>query len=314
VDDDSAASTGRHTVRVPASSANLGPGYDSFGLALGLYDTFRAEAADAWTVEVRGEGAGTLRTDAGNKVAEACIAALTAAGAPDRAAHLVCDNGVPTGRGLGSSSAAIVGGVMLGFMLAKVEPTRDRVFELAARIEGHPDNVAAAANGGFTVCWQESDGPACAALQPAGGVAAVVVVSDAKLRTVDARGLLPESVPHADAAFTASRAGLTVAGLLLGRAELVRVGLEDRIHQPYRVAAVPDLEDVRAALLAAGADGAALSGAGPTVVGIVTAGDDAAAFERARQVAAAATEPVGRLSGRREPFALPIDRAGAVVL
>jgi homoserine kinase len=303
----------RASVRVPASSANLGPGYDSFGLALGLYDLFTAEPAEEWHVEVGGEGEGELLTNGDNQVARAMARVFAAAGGPT-AAHLVCENGVPTGRGLGSSSAAIVGGLVLGNAFVREPLPKEELFRIAVELEGHPDNVAAALFGGLTVCWSDDDEPSCALLQPACGLAAVVVVSEQPLATVKARAMLPASVPHADAAFNAGRAGVLVAGMLLGSGELVSVGLADRLHEPYRAAAVTDLEDVRAVLVDAGADGAALSGAGPTVIGLVTAADDDAALERAAEVAASAGAALAGASGRQAPLAVGIDRSGAVLL
>jgi homoserine kinase len=300
-------------VRIPASSANLGPGYDSFGLALALYDEFEAEAAPEWSVDVRGHGEGHLLRDGGNLVARACSLAFDElGGSHPPAAAIVCRNGIPTGRGLGSSSAAIVGGVMLGHLLAGHPPEKSAVLDLASRIEGHPDNVGAAVFGGFTVCYADAESR-CASIPIAGGIAAVVVTRDKPLPTTEARRLLPGLVPHEDASFNAAHAGLVVAGITLGRADLLAAGLHDRLHEQYRASAVGDLDEVREILLAAGADGAALSGAGPTVVGIVTAGDDGAAFQRAREVAARADGPVGRLEGRRTPFAASVDRTGAVV-
>jgi homoserine kinase len=315
----SASAAMRVSVRVPASTANLGPGYDSFGLALAVYNDFDAAPAADWDVEVQGEGAAHLRHDSHNLVARSARRAIAELGAGGRVrgAHVVCRNGIPTGRGLGSSSAAIVGGVLLGWVLAGADPVadRDEVFALSALIEGHPDNVGAVVYGGFTVCATDAKGRAyCASLPTANGLAAVVVARDEPLRTAEARALLPDTVSHADAAFNVGHAALTVAGLTLGRPELLRVGFADRLHEPYRAAAIPDLGSLREILTDAGADAAALSGAGPTVVGIVTAGDDEAALVRARQVADAAAGPVGRLAGRRAPFAVPIDRAGAVVL
>lgn len=304
----------RAAVRVPASTANLGPGYDSFGLALGLYDLFTAEPAEEWRVDVGGEGVGELSAGADNQVARAMARLFAEVACDVRAAHLVCENGVPTGRGLGSSSAAIVGGLVLANALAGDPLTREELLPLANELEGHPDNVAAALYGGLTVCWTEAGEPSCALLQPSGGLAAVVVVSDGSLATVDARHMLPETVPHADAAFNAGRAGALVAGLLLGSAELVRVGLEDRIHQPYRAAAVTDFAEVRDALLKAGAGGAALSGAGPSVIGLVTGPDDDAALMRAQEVADRASQLLAGVAGRRAPLALGIDRSGAVLL
>ena len=306
-------SVGRVAVRVPASSANLGPGYDSFGLALALYDEFEAHGATEWSVEIHGHGEGRLRLDGGNLVARACSLAFDELGeGHPAAAAIVCANGIPTGSGLGSSSAAIVGGVMLGHLLAGHPPTPAAVLDLAGRIEGHPDNVGAAVLGGFTVCYSNG-APHCVGLPIAGGIAAVVVTRDEPLPTSEARRLLPGLVPHGDAAFNAGHAGLVVAGVTLGRADLLAAGLHDRLHEQYRAAAIGDLDELRGILLDAGADGAALSGAGPTVVGIVTAGDDGAAFERAREVAARADGPVGRLEGRRTPFAASVDRTGAVV-
>ncbi|MBA4370463.1 MAG: homoserine kinase [Coriobacteriaceae bacterium] len=302
----------RASVRVPATSANLGPGFDSFGLALALHDTFSAEPAERWAVEIVGEGAHCLPTGQSSAVVVAMKRAMAEAGETAAAAHVFCDNRVPTGRGLGSSAAAIVGGLMLGFALARESAERERVFELAAEIEGHPDNVAAAIFGGFTVCWTEDGRPRCERLGPAGGLAVVYVPPCGELRTSESRRLLPESVPHADGAFNLSHAALLASGLALGRADLVRSGLADRLHEQYRVAAVPDFVAVRDALVEAGADGAALSGAGPGVVGLVTGADDPLAYQRAEAVAhKAATLLVGS-EERGTPIALAVDREGAV--
>ncbi len=301
------------TVRVPASSANLGPGYDSFGLALALHDTFIAEAAESWSLEVSGEGAGEVDSATENLVTRSIAAVFEAAGQPS-AAHVHCTNAIPQGRGLGSSSAAIIGGLLLGDALAGTGLPPEELFRAAAALEGHPDNVAAALFGGLTVCWHEDEGPSVALLEPGRGLAAVVVGSDTPVPTASARALLPEQVPHGDAAFNAGRAGLLVAGLLLGSAELIGPGLEDRLHQPYRGAVVRDLDEVRSVLVTAGADGAALSGAGPTVIGLVTGPDDEAACSRAEQVAGAAEAAVAELPGRRAPLVLGIDRTGALLL
>ncbi|HEY3317462.1 MAG TPA: homoserine kinase [Coriobacteriia bacterium] len=301
-------------VRVPASSANLGPGYDSFGLALGLHDLFTAEPADEWQVCVGGEGAGELAEDSGNQVALAMARVFEAAQGAPPAARVVCENGIPTGRGLGSSAAAIVGGLMLGNVFVREPLPKQELFRMAVEMEGHPDNVAAALFGGLTLSWSDDGEPSCALLQPACGLAGVLAVSCAPLATTAARRMLPAEVPHADAAFNAGRAGVLVAGLLLCSPELVSVGLEDRLHEPYRAAAVEDLAAVRKALLDAGADGAALSGAGPTVIGLVTAEDDAAALDRARRVAELTGEALTGSSSRRMPFAVGIDRSGAVLL
>ncbi len=295
-------------VRVPASSANLGPGYDSFGLALALYDDFEAEPAEDWFLEVSGEGAGELRTDGENEVARAMRRVFAEAGHAG-AALIRCRNAIPVGRGLGSSAAAIVGGLMLGDSLTGAGLTRERLFELATELEGHPDNVAAALLGGFTLCWAERERPRAARIDPGGGLAVVAVVSDAVLPTAEARRAIPVAVTHADAAYTAGRAGLLAAGIALGRADLVRAGASDRIHEPYRETLVSDIAAVRTALIAAGAEGAVLSGAGPTIIGLVSAPDDVSAAERAGAIGA----QLPSFPGRLDPLVLTVDRAGAAV-
>ena len=291
-------------VLVPATSANLGPGFDSFGLALDLHNEFEAELADTWQVEVAGEGAGVLRTDAGNQVARAMKVAFEAAGRPDAKAHVRCKNGIPLGNGLGSSSAAIVGGLLLGF----------RLLELATEMEGHPDNVAAAFVGGFTVCWTDAGLPRMARFEPARGLAAVVVVATGELSTRTARAMLPDAVPHEDAAFNVAHAGLLAASIATGRPELLGAALADRLHEPYRAPAVGDLKAVHDILRDAGAAGVALSGAGPTVIGLVAADTDEAAHALAEEVAERAAARVRELGTRRSPAALRVDREGARLL
>lgn len=303
------------TVRVPATSANLGSGYDSFGLALALHNTVSAElsVSGEWHVQVLGEGENdeTVRRD--NRVIEAMVRLFAEAGRPDEAAHVYCRNEVPIGRGLGSSSAALVGGLVAANELMGRPFVSADIFRMAAELEGHPDNVAAALVGGFTMCWR--NGPfEFARVEPAAGLAAVCVVSDEPLSTAKARQLLPLSVPHEDAAFNVGRAGLLTAGIALGRSDLIGPGMRDRLHEPYRLAAVPDLDAVAEALVMAGADGTALSGSGPTVIGLVSAADDDAAVTRGMDIASRAAELLARVPGRRTPFVVPVDRAGAILI
>lgn len=301
-------------VLVPATSANLGPGFDSFGLALLLHNRFEAELAEAWSVDVVGEGAGVLRTDGGNVVAVAMARAFAEAGQPDLKASIGCLNRLPTGSGLGSSSSAIVGGLLLGQQLVGADFGDVRLLELAAELEGHPDNVAAALFGGFTVCWTDDGRARCARFEPARGLAAVVVPAVEELATTVARALLPTEVTHADAAFNVAHAGLLAASIATGRPELFGAALSDRLHEPYRAQAVSDLKQVHDVLLAAGAAGVALSGAGPTVIGLVAGDTDEAALMLAEQVAERAAAGVRELGGRRSPQALGVDRAGARLL
>ena len=301
-------------VLVPASSANLGPGFDSFGLALDLHNRFEAELAPEWSVSVEGEGADTLAVDGSNRVAAGMAAAFAAAGRPELRARIECVNGIALGNGLGSSAAAIVGGLLLGQALAGAELGDQRLLELANEIEGHPDNVAASLSGGFTVCWNQAGIVHSARFEPARGLAAVVVVANAGLATTAARAMLPDAVSHADAAFNAARAGLLAASIATGRPELLGAALADRLHQPYRAAAVPDLQAIHEILMEAGAAGVALSGAGPTIIGLVAANTDEAAHALAEEVAQRASAAVRVLGTRRPPQALRIDRAGARML
>lgn len=301
------------TATVPASSANLGPGYDSFGLALALRNRVSAEPAEDWAIQVVGEGAGELRTDARNPVARAMRRVFEESGEGHRSARVMCVNKIPPGRGLGSSAAAIVGGMLVADAMCEVPLGKHRIFEMAAEFEGHPDNVAAAVFGGLTLAWSEGGEARCVSVPPRGGLAAIAVVSSLPMQTKRARKMLPEFVPHADAAFSAGRAGILVAGLALGRGDLLEPGLQDRIHEQYRAAAIEDFAEVRAALLAAGARGAVLSGAGPTVVGLVDGADDEEAFRHASDVAERAGAAIERLARRRPPMPLAIDREGASV-
>ena len=302
------------TVLVPATSANLGPGFDSFGLALEMFNRFEAEIAEEWSVEIRGEGIDRLSGGADNLVAHSMARAFAEAGAPELRASVRCTNVIPTGSGLGSSSTAIVGGLLMGEKLARADFGERRRLEIAAEIEGHPDNVAAALFGGFTVCWIEHGLARCARFEPARGLAAVVVPALGELATTTARAMLPEAVPHKDAAFNVAHAGLLAAAIASGRPDLLGAALADKLHEPYRAAAVADLRTVGGILQDAGAAGVALSGAGPTVIGLVAADTDEAAFLLAEDVADRATSRIKALGTRRAPQALRIDRGGARIL
>jgi homoserine kinase len=301
------------SVRVPATSANLGPGFDSFGLALDLHNVFTADLAEDWRVTVTGEGEGELATDGTNRVARAMARAFDEAGRRELRAEISCANVIPLRGGLGSSSAAIVGGLLLGERLANADFGEGRRIELAAEIEGHPDNIAAALLGGFTVCWQQGGSPRCARFEPARGLAVVAVPALGELATEAARAMLPHEVLHADASFNVGHAGLLSAAIVSGRPELLGPALDDRLHEPYRQVAVGDLAAVRQILHDAGAAGVALSGAGPTVIGLVAADTDEAAHELALEVADRAAPGIRNLGTRRAPQALRVDRAGALV-
>ena len=207
----------RARVRVPATSANLGPGFDSFGLALGLHDE-----VDAWvcpsglSIEITGEGAGLAEAGEEHLVVQAMRAAFDVIGGQPPGIGLRCVNRIPHGRGLGSSAAAIVAGILAARALAAPGRGRlpdDAVFRLAAGLEGHPDNVAACLAGGLAVAWTAADGPRMVRLEPLPRIVPVVCVAPSSVRTEKARGLLPDVVPHRDAAANAGRSALLVAAL-----------------------------------------------------------------------------------------------------
>lgn len=255
-------------VSVPATSANLGPGFDSLGLALDLRDDLEATVTDGdLTVEVDGAGADDVPRDETHLVVRAMRAGFAAMHADPPGLRLVCHNRIPHSRGLGSSSAAIVAGLALARGLVaggRLLLDDDAMFTLAADLEGHPDNVAPALYGGFVISGREGNQyfTARSAVDPR--VSAVVFVPPHPVQTSVARGLLPASVPHADAAANAGRTALLVAALA-GQPELLPLATRDFLHQDYREAAMPaSLALVRR--LRSEGHAATISGAGPTVL------------------------------------------------
>jgi homoserine kinase len=262
------------TVTVPATSANLGPGFDALGLALSLRDEVRVRveppAAPAVTVHVEGEGAGTVPRDATHLVVRALHTTYRSLGLDAPNVSLRCTNRVPHGRGLGSSAAATVAGVLAAYALAAAPEPGDAALALASEIEGHPDNAAACLLGGLTVAWADDAGPHAVRLDPVAGLRATLLVPAAELSTATARGLLPPTVPHADAAHTAGRAALLVAALTR-RPDLLLPATEDRLHQGYRAGAMPATAALVAGLRAEGT-AAVVSGAGPSVLALLPEG------------------------------------------
>ena len=272
-------------VRVPATSANLGPGFDTLGLALGLHDevelTALEDLASAATgkerrrsiVDVHGEGAGRVPRDERHLVLKAACATYDLAGVPRPPLHLTCHNAIPHSRGLGSSASAAVAGIVAACALLGPgkAPDDGAVLDLAARFDGHADNVAACLYGGLVVTWCEGGSFRGARLATLPEVAPVVFVSEHSSSTEATRGLLPDRVPHTDAAFTAARAALLVHALTCAPG-LLFAATEDRLHQPYRRPAYPATAALVDALRGAGVP-AVVSGAGPTVMALTTGED-----------------------------------------
>lgn len=273
------------TVEVPATTANLGPGFDTLGLALSIYDTLTVTVSDrpGVRVDVHGVGAGEVPADETNLVARAIATVFDEVGEPLPGLDLTARNTIPHGRGLGSSGAAIVSGVVAaqGLLADRVELDADRLLALATRMEGHPDNVAPALFGGLTIAWTGPDGPQHKKLLVHRGVSPLVLVPERTMSTALARSLQPEQVPHEDATFNVSRSALLVAALVQSP-ELLLVATEDRLHQSYRASAMPETDRLIRLLREAGYP-AVVSGAGPSI--LVLGSDPGARLTAARMVA-----------------------------
>ncbi|MDQ1525581.1 MAG: homoserine kinase [Microbacteriaceae bacterium] len=295
------------TVKVPATTANLGPGFDTLGLALSLYDELTVSERDepGATVEVIGVGAGEVPTDETNLVVRAIAHTFAAYGQPLPGLNLVARNSIPHGRGLGSSGAAIVSGIMAakGLLDGIVEIDSNALLALATELEGHPDNVAPALFGGLTIAWTTDAGPQHKKLIVHRGVSPLIAVPEGTMSTELARSLRPLSVPHEDAIFNVSRSALLIAALIQSP-ELLLAATEDRLHQSYRASAMPETDSLITELRDEGL-AAVISGAGPSI--LVLCSDPAQ-----RLIAA---ETVARHRGTPwQSLLLAVDFKGATVI
>jgi homoserine kinase len=259
------------SVSVPATSANLGPGYDAFGLALEIRDFVTASFTDdnKVSVEIVGQGAGKLPIDETHLIAKTIIDACKAFGTQVTGLHVECKNAIPQGRGLGSSAAAIVAGLVLASELTYARASEDELLQMANAIEGHPDNVAACLLGALTIAWLDSDNKAnSVSMNVHEDISPVLGIPQTELDTHKARGLIPETVPHVDAAFNAGRSALLVAAMI-GDPDFLFEATEDKLHQPFRAAAYPASMELIGQLRAVGI-AACISGAGPTIIALTT--------------------------------------------
>ena len=273
------------SVKVPATSANLGPGFDTLGMALSYYDELEVEAVAGTgaVVEVIGEGAGEVPTDESNLVVRSIAYVFERSGIALPGLKLKAHNIIPHGRGMGSSGAAVVSGIIAakGLLDGVVDFTPEQLLQLATDLEGHPDNVAPALFGGLTIAWEDDHGPHHKKLIVHRGVSPRELIPNFKMSTVTARALQPESVPHADAVFNVSRSALLVAALTQSP-ELLMAATEDRLHQDYRSEAMPEAGKV-IELMRKHNHAAVVSGAGPSV--LVLASDPAERMEAAKLAA-----------------------------
>ncbi len=254
----------RYKIDVPATTANLGPGFDCLGLAFDWWNTVVVEPAPAWRIQVRGLSEG-IPADKTNMVIENMQYFFDRIGKPLPPVHVTMTNRVPIGRGLGSSATALVGGLVAGNLLAGEPLSRFELLEMANEIEGHPDNVSAALFGGFTVSAFEGARVTSASVEPPAAWRAVLFIHDHALSTKFARKILPKKISRADAVYNIGRSSLLAFAFLTENPELLGVGMQDRLHQPYREHLVEGMPELLAAARNAGASGAALSGAGPSL-------------------------------------------------
>ena len=273
------------SVKVPATSANLGPGFDTLGMALSFYDELQVEAVagNEITVEVHGEGAGEVPTDGSNLVAKTIAYVFDRYKQPMPGLKLIAHNVIPHGRGMGSSGAAVVSGIKAakGLLEGIVEISSNELLDIATELEGHPDNVAPALFGGLTIAWEDESGPHHKKLFVHRGVSPLELVPAHKMSTALARSLQPDSVPHDDAVFNVSRSALLIAALTQSP-ELMMAATEDKLHQEYRAEAMPETNAL-IQLMRSHGHAAVVSGAGPSV--LVLASDPAERLEAAKLAA-----------------------------
>ncbi len=264
-------------IRLPGSTANLGPGYDALGMALSIYNYVGIKTRSQPDVlfSIGGKGEGILPADEENLFYRAAQFTAQRAGKalPGIVIHMY--NNVPLARGLGSSSTAIVGGVIAANYLLGEPFSQMEILDIATAIEGHPDNVSPCLLGGLTASIMDGNRVACVRALPPEELRAVVAIPEFELKTEDARNVLPDTISHRDAVFSTSRACFVTAALITGNFEHLAVGMQDRLHQPYRAKLIPGFDQILAEAVKAGAWGAALSGAGPTLVALTTQNADA---------------------------------------
>ena len=295
------------SVKVPATTANLGPGFDTLGLALSLYDELEVSVRDepGIHVDVIGVGAGEVPTDETNLVARTIAHTFGVYGIGMPGLDLVAHNSIPHGRGMGSSGAAIVSGIMAakGLLEGVVDIDSDALLTIATELEGHPDNIAPALFGGLTIAWMGETGPRHKKLMVHRGVSPLVFVPESTMSTELARSLQPDSVSRQDAIFNVSRSSLLIAALIQSP-ELLLDATEDKLHQSYRASAMQETGDLIQLLRNHGL-AAVVSGAGPSI--LVLGSDPAQRTFAAELVAEHQTTPW-------QPLMLAVDFKGATVI
>ena len=263
-------------IRVPGTTANCGPGFDTVGMACTIYNELQLSLSVEGKVliEVSGEGRGIIPEDERNIALQAVKGVLEKIGQPYQGIHLKMNNCIPLARGLGSSAAAIVAGLFAANAATGNTLTKDEILNMATAIEGHPDNVAPAIFGGITVSVMQGTNAECLRFVPPKKLMMVVAVPEFTLSTKTARQVLPAMVPRKDAVFNISRVALLVGALCKGEFQYLQCAFSDRIHQPYREKLIPGMQDVFQSAVNSGALGAAISGAGPCLIAFTEQKED----------------------------------------
>ena len=297
---------GRVRLTVPATSANLGPGFDTLGLALGLRNIVELETAgQGLDVEIIGEGEAALAHDANNLTVKAVYRVFEKVGAPIQPLKFRLTNTIPPASGMGSSAAATVGGLVAANTLLDNALSRDELLAMAADMEGHPDNACAAMLGGLVIASGGSEGLIYQRVRIA-PMQVAIALPDVHVMTEDLRALLPKTVTLADAAFNIGRAALVIQALAEGDYDLLGDAMHDRLHEPYRKSAIPGYNQAVRAALEAGASAVAISGSGPALIAF--APQNHAAIMRAM------SDAFARVTERRvKTWTLPVDTQGVQV-
>lgn len=267
----------RVAVSVPATTANLGPGFDCLGLALDIYNTVAVEINDSFSISITGQGAESLPRGDDNRVYQSILALYQRAARPVPELRIRCRNDIPLARGLGSSAAATMSGLLAANILCGKVLSQRELLSLGASLEGHPDNMAPALLGGCqAVVWDGREVISAQVPWPP-GLKAALFIPDFEMPTEKARAILPAEVTRADAVFNIARVALLVTALAQGQLQYLRIATQDRLHQPQRRALFPAMNDIFEAALDAGAVGVFLSGSGPTILALAQDNDVAIA-------------------------------------
>ena len=295
-------------VRIPGTTANCGPGFDTIGMACTIYNELELTLSRSGSVEilVSGEGSNSLPKDERNIVIRSIRKVLAAVNSPYQGIRLVMHNNIPLSRGLGSSAAAIVGGLVAANAATGGMLSSDVILNMATEMEGHPDNVAPALFGGIAISVASGKDVHCMHFSPVRPLSMVVAVPEFALSTHKARSVLPANVPLKDAIFNVSRTAMLVSALCSGKYDYLTCALDDKLHQPYREVLIPGMKAVFTAASEAGALGSVISGAGPCLIAFTEKND--------QEIGEAMVQAFADHNVKASYLLLQIDTAGAQVL